>query len=319
MVEFDAPAMKKSAQTPANSNSDLLIVITDFNGSAQTRRCLNALRASQDRNFRILVVDHGTDGRTRTMLDAECPEAIHIEGSPDLWWAGATNLGIRAALARGASAIMLLNNDGYVTPETIGLLLELAQEQPDAIIAPIQRDWRSGHITAINPRSNFLLGFPTIPGSRRLSPAMAAQALLPVDLIIGGRGVILPVSVLDRLGLFDEEALPHYGADHDFYLRARRHGIPLYVATGAFVDIDNTRTTSADRPETLSWSAFLHTLRDTRSHRNVRDVAALFRKHYPIRPLYPLGVALYLGRYLAVYFVKRTRLLWHGKEGGAKN
>ena len=302
-----------------DTGAGLHLVITDFNGIDQTRRCLQALRTGHCQDFTILVVDHGTDGRTREILERDYPDVIRVEGSPEDWWTGATNLGIRAALARGASAVMLLNNDCYVKPETIGLLLESAQDQPDAVIAPIQRDWRSGHITAINPRSNFLLGFPTIPGSRRLSPAMAAQALLPVDLIIGGRGVILPVSVLDRLGLFDADTLPHYGADHDFYLRARQHKIPLYVSTGAFVDIDNTRTTSADRPETLSWSAFLHTLRDTRSHRNVRDVAALFRKHYPIRPLYPLGVALYLGRYLAIYLVKRAHLLWRRKDGGAKN
>ena len=301
------------------TGAGLHLVITDFNGVDQTRRCLQALRAGHCQNFTILVVDHGTDGRTREILERDYPDVIRVEGSPDLWWTGATNLGIRAALARGASAVMLLNNDSYVTPETIGLLLELAQDQPDAIMAPIQRDWRSGEITCISPRSRFLLGFPTVPGPRQLTPAMAAQPLLPVRLIGGGRGAILPASVLARLGLFDAERLPHYWADHDFYLRAHRHGIPLYVATGTFVDIDNTRTTSADRPETLSWSALLHTLRDTRSHRNVRDVAALFRKHYPIRPLYPLGVALYLGRYLAIYLVKRAHLLWRGKDGGTKN
>lgn len=302
-----------------DTGAGLHLVITDFNGIDQTRRCLQALRTGHCQDFTILVVDHGTDGRTREILERDYPDVIRVEGSPDLWWTGATNLGIRAALARGASHVMLLNNDGYVTPETIGTLLELARAHPDAIIAPIQRDWRSGKITSISPRARFLLGFPTVPGPRRLTPAMAAQLLLPVKLIGGGRGVILSAGVLADLGLFDEEALPHYWADHDFYLSARRRGVPLRVATGAFVDIDNTRTTSADRPETLSGSAFLRTLRDIRSHRNVSDVAALFRKHYPIRPLYPLGVALYLGRYLAIYLVKRAHLLWRGKNGGAKN
>jgi len=302
-----------------DTGAGLHLVITDFNGHDQTQRCLQALRTSHYQDFSILIVDHGTDGRTREMLAREHPEVIRVEGSPDLWWTGATNLGIRAALERGASHVMLLNNDCYVLPETIGTLLRLAQEHPDAIIAPIQRDWRSGKITSISPRSRFLLGFPTVPGPRRLTPAMAAQPLLPVKLIGGGRGVILSAGVLADLGLFDEEALPHYWADHDFYLRARCQGVPLRVATGAFVDIDNTRTTSADRPETLNWSAFLHTLCDTRSHRNVRDVAALFRKHYPIRSLYPLGVALYLSRYLVAYLFKRAHLLWRGKDGKAKH
>lgn len=295
-------------KTPSaeDTRAGLHLVITDFNGSEQTRRCLQALHASLHQDFSILVVDHGTDGRTRDLLAREDPEIIRIEGSPDLWWTGATNLGIRAALAHGASAVMLVNNDCYVTPHTIGTLLELAQDQPGAIIAPIQRDWRSGEIICIRARTRFLLGFPTVPGPRRLTPAMTHQPLLPVKLIGGGRGVILPARVLADLGLFDEENLPHYGADHDFYLRARRQGIPLRVATGAFVDIDDTRTTAADRPETLAFREFLRTLSDIRSHRNLRHVCALFRKHYPISRLYPLGVTLYIGRYLLAYLVRRA-------------
>lgn len=292
----------------------LQLIITDFNGYAQTRRCLEALRASRYRDFTVLVVDHGTTDETRAGLAAEFPEVIRISGSPELWWTGATNLGIRSALERGADRFMLLNNDCYVTPEAIGTLVEQAFAHPEAIIAPVQRDWHSGRVTAISPRSWFLLGFPTVPGPRQLTATMIGRELLPVTLIGGGRGVIIPASLFTKLGLFDEEHLPHYWADHDFYLCARRHDIPLYVATRAFVDIDNTRTTLADNPGMLSPAEFLHSLRSIRSHRNMRDVTALFRKHYPIPSLYPLGVALYTGRYLAVYLIKRTLFLLAGKR-----
>lgn len=293
---------------------NLYIIITDFNGYAQTRRCLEALRTSQYRDFTVLVVDHGTTGETCTGLTTEFPEVIQIAGSPELWWTGATNLGIRYALDRGAERIMLLNNDCYVTPGAIGTLVEQALAHPEAIIAPIQRDWRSGQVTTISPRSWFLLGFPTIPGPQRLTATIMSKELLPVTLIGGGRGVIIPASLFSKLGLFDEEHLPHYYADHDFYLRARRQHIPLYVATRAFVDIDNTCTTLADNPGALTLAEFLYSLRSIRSHRNLRDVTALFRKHYPIPHLYLLGVGLYTGRYLVVYLVKRILFLLASKR-----
>jgi GT2 family glycosyltransferase len=285
----------------------LHIVITDFNGFAQTRRCLDALRASRFQDFTALVVDHGTTDETRTRLASAYPEVFRIEGSKDLWWTGATNLGVREALTRGADAVMLLNNDCYVTPDTVGILVALAHEHPDAILAPVQRDLASGKITAISIRSSLAFGFPTVPGPRHLTPEMIQARLRPVQLIAGGRGVIISARAFAQVGLFDEEQLPHYWADHDFYISARRHGIPLYVATQAYVDVDNTRTTTAETPERLSFSKFLDTFTDRRSHRNLRDVTALFRKHYPIPHLHMAGVFLYLSRYTVVYLAHRSR------------
>ena len=70
--------------------------------------------------------------------------------------------------------------------------------------------------------------------------------------------------------------------------------------------MDSTRTTTAQRPETLSFSEFLDTLTNTRSHRNLRDVTALFRKHYPIPYFHKIGVFLYLARYFVVYLTRRS-------------
>lgn len=308
--------MTSLADSPRSTEplNNLYVIITDFNGYAQTRRCLRALRASRYRDFTILVVDHGTSEETRNGLAAEFPEVVHIVGSSELWWTGATNLGVQCALERGADALLLLNNDCYVTLETIGTLVKLACANPDAIIAPVQRDWQSGQVTAISLRSLFLLGFPTVPDPRRLTTEMKSRELLPVKLIGGGRGVIIPGSVFSQIGLFDEEQLPHYGADHDFYLRAHRRKIPLYIATRAVVDIDNTRTTLADNPGALSFAEFRRSLYNIRSHRNLRDVTALFRKHYPIGHLHLLGVALYTGRYVVVYLLKRGAFLLSGKR-----
>ncbi|PKM10188.1 MAG: hypothetical protein CVV13_13990 [Gammaproteobacteria bacterium HGW-Gammaproteobacteria-3] len=287
----------------------LHIIITDFNGYAQTRLCLKALRASLFHRFTALIIDHGTSDETRTGLAEEFPEVIRLPGSPDLWWSGATNLGIRAALERGADAIMLLNNDCYVTPEALGNLTALTDKHPDAVIAPVQRDWQTGRLISISPRTLFLLGFSSLAGPQRLTPSMAKCDLLPVKLISGGRGVIIPVSVFEKIGLFDEKRLPHYCADHDFYLRANKQKIPLYAAPGAFVDIDNTRTSLADNPGTLDFAGFLQTFRSIRSHRNLRDITTLFKAHYPIPYLYPLGVALFISRYCLVYLVKRGLFL----------
>jgi len=286
---------------------NLFIVITDFNGFQQARNCLEALRKNVFQDFTVVVVDHGTTSETQQALERDYPDVVRIVGTPELWWTGATNLGIRHALSCGAELVMLLNNDCYVTPETIGELIELWRENSQSVIAPVQRDWKTGDILSITPRSCFLMGFPTIPGPKTLTEAMYAQRLLPTRLIIGGRGVLIPASIFQEIGLFDERNLPHYGADHDFYLRAATRKWPFYVAARAIVDIDNTRTSIAGNLSEMSFREWWLSLFNQRSHRSVTHAIALFKNHYPIKKIYLIGVLFYATRYLIVFFWQKIK------------
>ena len=200
---------------------------------------------------------------------------------------------------------MLLNNDCYVSPDTIGTIIRYALELQEAIIAPVQRQASTGAFIAITPRENMLLGFSTLSGPRTVTDEMHAQHILPTRLIIGGRGVLIPAGTFSHVGLLDEANLPHYGADHDFYFRCRGAGIPMYVAVDAEVWIDDTRTTLSKGIQRLTWREFGGTLTSTRSHRNIKHISALFRKHYPIPSLYFIGVGLFVTRYIGVYLFKR--------------
>lgn len=285
------------------------VIIPVYDGWSQTRTCLEALRASTYRDLELIVVDHGPGEEIRKALPAEYPEVIHLLGEPTLWWAGATNLGIRRALAHGAKRIMLLNHDCYVEPDTIQRIAAHAERVGEAIIAPVQLDFLTRRIVGITATTCFLLGFPTVVLPRK-TIHLGKPGLLPTKLVLGGRGVLIPSSIFERVGLFDEVNLPSYYSDHDFYLRCKQRGIPLFIAPNATVYIDDTRTTLAARPEALDFGQFLLTLKSPRSHRNLRDLSALFRLHYPIKGFHHLGVALNLLRYCAVYGWMRLRHLF---------
>lgn len=285
------------------------IIIPVYNGWEHTRQCLNALRNSSYTNMTIIVVDHGSTDSTKTELPKQYPEVFHVIGPSTIWWAGAVNLGIHAAIDQGASCILLLNNDCYVTSDTVERLINHAKQAPGSIIAPVQKDFETGKIMAVRACTFFLLGFPTLilPWYNKIPES--GSKLIPTRLILGGRGVLIPTGVFQKCGLFDEENLPHYGADHDFYLRCRKQGVCLFAALDAEVYVDNRKTTEAAHPENLTSRAFLKTLFSRRSHRNIRDVTSLFAKHYPIQGLYFVGAALNLGRYAGLYLVRRLQKL----------
>ena len=295
----------------------LRIVITDFNGWTQTAQCLQALRAAKVPESQVILVDHGTTATTRREARSRFPEVNLIRGDPEQWWTGSVNRGIAHALRCSCTHIMLLNNDSYILPQTVPTLLSHATHHPGTIIAPVQRSSLSGAYVSITPRENLLLGFATLQGPKEVTAQMRNRRLLTTRLISGGRGVVIPARVFREVGNFDEENLPHYCADHDFFLRCRGAGIPLLVAVDAEVSIDDTRTSIANKPWELSWPEFRDTLTSIRSHRNIRHVRALFKKHYPIPRLYFIGVWLFGARYVLMYLLARIRSPVRAKINGA--
>lgn len=283
----------------------LHIVIADFNGWAQTKICLQRLYESEFQDFVVIVVDHGTTSETADGL-SDFPGVIRLQADANLWWTGATNIGIRKALELGAEQIMLLNNDCYVDFSTLGELLAVSDTSADQIVAPLQRDAATGDILVARVATCFTLGFPTLVLPHMKKVPHDGSAKVATRLIIGGRGVVIPAGVFETIGLFDAEALPHYAADHDFYLRCREQGISLFIAKQASVAIDNTRTTAARDLGSMQWRDFVASLRAPRSHRNVATLVTLFKRHYPIRPLFFVGVFLNLVRYLLTYILSRV-------------
>ena len=288
-------------------NNKIFIVIPVLNHWEQTRICIDRLKASTYTDFEIIVVDHGSTDGTKEGLRTEYPGVIHILGGPELWWTGATNLGIKEALNRGARYVMLLNNDCYVYQNTLETLANHIGRAGESVIAPVQRSLDSGIILTTPMVSCFLLGFPTLRLSGKSLYNPDKHELIKTRLIIGGRGALIPSSVFERVGLLDETNLVHYGSDHDFYIRCRNYDIPLFIAPDAVLDVDETRTTLATRLGSLTLHQFRETLTQRRSHRNVRDLAMLFKKHYPLRGFHYVGITLNLARYFLCYLYERAK------------
>lgn len=286
--------------------SDLAIIIPVFNGWAQTERCLRSLEAdSSSTDFTVVVVDHGSTDKTTSELPRLFPQVVHLRESGDLWWTGATNAGIRYALRNGARQVMLLNNDCEISRSSIAALTAHSLTT-QGVIAPVQESLE-GAILFAGAKDLVALGFPTLYVSRAVSKTMTGVFKTP--LIMGGRGALIPRSVFDTVGLFDEQTLPHYLSDHDFYLRCRKAGVPLWVATDATARVDQTRTTISSNLSRMSWSAFRDSLSSPKSHRNLAALAAFFRRNYPVPRFWWVGVGLNLARYFVWWTVSRSLAL----------
>jgi GT2 family glycosyltransferase len=53
--------------------------------------------------------------------------------------------------------------------------------------------------------------------------------------VLSGRGVLIPIELFKKIGLYDQMLFPHYGADIDFSIRASKAGYKLLVSLNAIV------------------------------------------------------------------------------------
>lgn len=201
------------------------IVMPVHNRKKFTRHCLCSLMSQTQRADQVIVIDDGSTDGTNEMLCREFPDVIVLPGDGNLFWTAAINRGIKHALNSGADYIITLNNDTVPSPDFVEKMLSAAEKQSPSLLGALEIDaltdkpYYGGEIFNWKWwRSEFLLDVLEKEQQRGLHEV----SLFP------GRGLLIPRIVFDKVGLFEEKGLPHYMADYDFTLMAKRNGFKVY-------------------------------------------------------------------------------------------
>jgi GT2 family glycosyltransferase len=212
----------------------LFIVIPVHNRKNFTFNCLFSLQNQTEKNFRTIVVDDGSTDGTSEMIETQFPDVILLTGDGNLWWTGATNLGIKYALANGATKIMTLNNDTIPTYNFIEKMNYWVKKYPDSLLGAY----------AINSQNN-----EPIYGGEIIDWKTATYKSLLTKISeedrnglfevthFPGRGLLIPKKAFTKVGLFNENLFLHYAADFDFTHNCVRNGFKVYINFDAIINI----------------------------------------------------------------------------------
>jgi GT2 family glycosyltransferase len=213
-------------------NLSLAIILTCFNRKEKTLKCLSGIERQEGINnidLQVFLVDDGSTDGTGNAVRQNFPNVRVIEGDGELYWNGGMRLAFGEALKRGYDYYLWLNDDTALFPNAINILFKTAQHKikdnsgVGIFVGSIwdkKRECHSygGHVQ-IRKKNPFDL--------RRVIPA---DVPLPCD-TFNGNCVLITSQAAITLGNLSSE-FTHGIADTDYGLRARKAGIPCWVAPG---------------------------------------------------------------------------------------
>jgi GT2 family glycosyltransferase len=211
--------------TTASSSPSVVVIVLTWNGREDTLRCLESLQAVDYPNWEMLVVDNGSEDGTVDAVRTAYPGVTVIETGRNLGYTGGNNVGVEAALNRGAEFILILNNDTVVPSELLQAFVRAAGQYPDAGVFGAKiyflhdpyRLWYGG--ASWSPRA--LLSFENLGGGV-LDNGKDFEQVRDTPAVFGA-AMFFRAAVVRTVGMLDDRFFLLY-EEVDWCFRARRAG-----------------------------------------------------------------------------------------------
>jgi len=288
------------------------IVVLSWNGYEVTRDCLKSLSQIDYRNYQVILVDNGSTDESAARLALEFPHLIVIRSPQNLGYSGGNNLGIRYALEKDDSYVLLLNNDTLVATDFLTQLIQAAEnDAPVGVLNPkILYADAPDRIWCAGGTFNLWCGLASAVGNRRRDNGRYDRQAEVT--FATGCALLIKTAVVKQIGLLDERFFL-YCEDVDWSYRALRAGFKvLYV------------------PSSVVWHKDSYTVKNSfgkagRDFYNVRNTILLARKHARAYhwPTVLLSLCMMVGYRTAGYFLRgefpRIKALFQGIRAGCND
>lgn len=234
------------------------IVLCVHNAFEDVKECLTSIRRHTKVDYRLLIVDDGSQAETRDFLKSWVQEdsvATLFRNETARGYTKAANIGLRASKG---DYIILLNSDTIVTPGWLEKLIECANSQKTiGIVGPLSNcaSWQS--IPEIFDKNGgwMINNIPEGYSLETLSDIVAnvSDKAFPCVNFVNGFCYMIKRAVIDAIGWLDEESFPYgYGEENDFSIRARKAGFKLAIADHAYVYHSKSKSFGHERRQELS-------------------------------------------------------------------
>lgn len=260
----------------------IFVVFPVHNGLEETKAFLVSMRTQHYENYKVIVCDDGSTDGTAEYLRLNYPEVAVLPGTGNLWWTGGINVCVRHALeiCSEGDYILTINNDVTIDPHYLQQKMARAEEYPSTIIGSLCMFMND---PTLIETSGIVVDFDKC----RLSPVTktaekrSAKHVGVMDVTtLPGKGVLIPVEVFRKIGLYDEKNLPHYHADTDLILMAYEAGYRVLLDYDSVIYSDVNYKNMTIPSEMMTIGNILKTFRGPYSHNNYSIIRSFAKKHF---------------------------------------
>lgn len=213
------------------------VIIVTYNGMKWIEECLNSILNSSV-SAEIIIIDNCSTDNTVQFIKSNFKGVMLIEQKENLGFGKANNIGMSLALYNNSDFVFLLNQDVCVLPNSIEVLIDVAQKKLDyGIISPIQLDY-SGEFL----EEYFFRFVSKGKGLSFFSDFVLDKEIKEIydtDFVQAATWLI-PSNTLKKIGGFDPIFF-HYGEDNNYCQRVLYHGLKIGIASKSFIRHDATQ------------------------------------------------------------------------------
>jgi GT2 family glycosyltransferase len=266
----------------------VLIVVLDWNGVFNTRKCVEGLLRQTYRDFEILLIDNGSIDVVSDNLNIDDKRLKIIRKSINTGFAGGVNTGIKKALRDNFDYVALINNDAIPNENWLECLIKSAEINDTDINSGVMLNVNGDFIDSTGELfSIWGISAPRYRGKN-------SKNIPKSGYVFGSTGgaVLYKVSLFKDIGLFDETFFAYY-EDADINFRAQLAGYKASYTNKA-IAYHQQGATSNKIPGFTVYHTF-------------KNLPLLFWKNIPTKLLLKVG-----SRFILLYMLIFANAIKHG-------
>jgi len=214
-------------------NPLVYILILHWRGLEHTKNCLSSLKNLDYPNYKILLVDNGSENAEGASLASSFPEIETLLLDKNYGFSGGCNKGIDYCIDKKTDYIWLLNNDTIVPKETLSLLVQALLNDTKAGAAGACLDSDKGKTG--KGRINYAVGKTALKAPDHSTENVSCEWL-------SGSNLLLRAKTIQEVGKFNDDYFLYF-EDVELCARMNKSGWSCLLVPSASIEhIDGAST-----------------------------------------------------------------------------